>query len=167
MTGIMHLTGRYAELCSQKNRNRGAQRSGLSASGPLMNQHTDILTLEDIKQLVNEFYGRVRAHEVLGPIFDARIGDRWPEHLEKMYTFWQTVLLDEHTYFGSPFPPHANLPVDQSHFQMWMGIFTQTVDDLFQGQKADEAKWRGAKMAQMFSMKIDYLRNNPRTNILV
>jgi hemoglobin len=166
LTRIMVLTGRYAELCDHKTESGALPHFGCFISGPLMNQPTDILSLGDIKLLVNEFYCRIRSHEVLGPIFDARIDDRWPQHLEKMYTFWQTVLLDEHTYFGSPFPPHANLPVDESHFNMWMGVFTQTVDDLFQGQKADEAKWRSAKMAQMFSIKIEHLRNNPRTSIL-
>lgn len=71
-----------------------------------MDQH-DILSLEDVKLLVNTFYGKVREDETLAQIFNERIKDRWPEHLEKMYRFWQTVLLEEQTYFGAPFPPHA------------------------------------------------------------
>ncbi|MFD2145824.1 group III truncated hemoglobin [Mucilaginibacter antarcticus] len=62
-----------------------------------------ILTLDDIKLLVDTFYDRIRTDELLAPIFNQRIQDRWPIHLEKMYKFWQTVLLEEHTYFGSPF----------------------------------------------------------------
>ena len=121
----------------------------------------EILTLDDIKLLVDTFYGKVQKDEHIGPIFNERIQDRWPQHLAKMYTFWQTVLLGEHTYFGSPFPPHANLPVDGSHFQRWMALFTETVDELFSGEKADEAKWRGGKMAEMFQYKIEYMRKNP------
>ena len=67
----------------------------------------DISDIEDIKLMVNAFYDQIRENEVLGPIFNGIIQDRWPQHLEKMYTFWQTILLEEHTYFGSPFPPHA------------------------------------------------------------
>ncbi|EPB65566.1 hypothetical protein ANCCEY_15368, partial [Ancylostoma ceylanicum] len=33
-----------------------------------------------------------------------------------MYRFWQTILLDEHTYYGAPFPPHARMPLEQHHF---------------------------------------------------
>src|SRR3954463_4045406 len=80
----------------------------------------DVVDLDDVKLLVNTFYGKVRTDETLSNIFNERIGDRWPEHLEKMYRFWQTVLLEEHTYFGTPFPPHANLPVHQFHFEKWV-----------------------------------------------
>lgn len=125
-----------------------------------MTAQADIQNLEDIQLLVNSFYDRVRKNELLGPIFNERIGDRWPEHLEKMYRFWQTVLLEDHTYFGSPFPPHAQLPVDQVHFDTWLQLWHSTVDQYFQGRKADEAKWRGDKMAAMFLHKIDYYRSN-------
>jgi hemoglobin len=118
----------------------------------------EILSIADIKLLVDRFYDRVRADEFLGPVFNERIGDRWPVHLEKMYRFWQTVLLGEHTYFGSPFPPHAQLPVSHAHFEKWMELFTGTIDELFTGEKADEAKWRAAKMAEMFEIKIEHFR---------
>lgn len=119
----------------------------------------DILTLDDVKNLVDTFYDKIRKNELLGPIFNERIQDRWPQHLEKMYTFWQTVLLKDHTYFGSPFVPHAHLPVDNVHFNTWVGLFNSTVDDLFEGNLAEEAKWRGAKMAEMFESKINHYRN--------
>jgi hemoglobin len=120
-----------------------------------------ILSLEDIKLLVNTFYGKVRKDELLGPVFDKRIDDRWPHHLEKMYTFWQTTLLGEHTYTGRPFPPHATLPVDHRHFTRWVSLFTETIDELFTGEKAEEAKWRASKIAEMFEMKVWHFQNNP------
>jgi hemoglobin len=119
----------------------------------------EIITLEDIKKLVDTFYEKVREDELIGRIFNERIQNRWPQHLEKMYTFWQTVLLGEHTYFGSPFPPHANLPISHNHFERWMQLFNQTLDELFTGEKAEEAKWRAAKMAEIFESKIEYYKN--------
>ena len=119
-----------------------------------MVQLKDILTLEDCKTLVDNFYGKVRKDPLIGPIFDQVIQDRWPEHLEKMYRFWQTVLLEDHTYFGSPFPPHANLPVEWVHFEKWLELFNQTIDEHFTGEVAAEARWRANKMAEMFNFKI-------------
>ncbi|MBK8749254.1 MAG: group III truncated hemoglobin [Saprospiraceae bacterium] len=118
----------------------------------------DILTIEDVKQLVDLFYDKIRADDLLGPIFNERIQNLWAVHLEKMYCFWQTVLLGEHTYFGSPFPSHAQLPVGHQHFVKWMALFNHTVDELFTGEKATEAKWRAAKMAEMFEMKIEHYK---------
>lgn len=126
----------------------------------------DIITLEDIRKLVDAFYEKVRQDELLGPIFNDRIQDRWPQHLEKMYTFWQTVLLHEQAYHGSPFPPHAQLPIDQSHFERWMELFIATVDTLFAGEKANDAKWRAGKMAQMFQSKIEYYKTRGFKHLL-
>ncbi len=126
----------------------------------------DILSLEDVKLLVDTFYGKVRKDEFIGPIFDERIQDRWPEHLAKMYTFWQTVLLGEHTYYGSPFPPHAQLPVERPHFERWLSLFSETLDELFNGEVAQEAIWRANKMAEMFQFKINHYRNNSANSLI-
>ena len=125
-----------------------------------MTERKQILFQENVKQLVDTFYEKVRKDELLGNIFNERIQNRWSEHLEKMYRFWQTLLLDEHTYFGSPFPPHASMPVTAAHFERWRKLFDETVDELFIGEKADEAKWRAEKMAEMFLYKIEYYKNN-------
>lgn len=126
----------------------------------------DIIQLEDVKLLVDTFYGKVREDELIGPVFNDRIQDRWPQHLAKMYTFWQTVLLGEHTYYGSPFPPHAKLPVEKEHFERWLELFSQTLDELFTGEVANEAMWRANKMAEMFQYKINHYRQNA-TNSLI
>ncbi len=126
----------------------------------------DIKNIEDIKLMVDTFYGKIREDEKLKDIFNNKIEDRWTAHLEKMYRFWQTVLLNEHTYFGSPFLPHAKLPVDATHFEQWLHIFNETVDSLFEGEKATRAKWQGQRMAEMFHSKIEYYRNNSATPLI-
>lgn len=122
----------------------------------------DITSLDDIKLFVDAFYTQVQQDQLIGPIFNSVIQDRWAVHLEKMYGFWQTVLLNERAYSGSPFPPHAKLPIEKQHFDRWLELFNSTIDINFKGDKADEAKWRAAKMAEMFRYKIDYLnKQNP------
>ena len=126
----------------------------------------EIINIIDIKLLVDTFYNKVREDELLADLFNNKIGDRWPEHLEKMYRFWQTVLLEEHTYHGSPFLPHAKLPVNLEHFERWLTLFNKTVDDLFEGEKAERAKWQGQRMAEMFHAKIEYHRSNDSTPLI-
>ena len=126
----------------------------------------DISNIEDIQLMVDTFYSNIRKDELLGPIFDEKIGNRWTEHLEKMYRFWQTILLEEHTYSGSPFPPHKQLPIEKQHFNRWMEIFTNTVDSLFTGRLAEEAKLRGQNMAEMFNHKIEYFRHEAKHPLL-
>lgn len=121
----------------------------------------DIIDINDIRQLVDSFYGKVRNDKLIGPIFIGAIGNEWPTHLDKMYRFWQTVLLGDHTYFGSPFPPHSKMPLEQKHFDTWLSLWKETVDSQFTGKTAEEAKWRADKMAVMFLSKLEYYRDNP------
>ncbi|MGW8123492.1 group III truncated hemoglobin [Roseivirga echinicomitans] len=127
---------------------------------------TEILHLNDIKLLVDTFYGKVRKDELLADIFDGIIKNKWPQHLEKMYRFWQTILLGEHTYYGSPFAPHAHMPIDGQHFERWIELFYSTIDELFEGEKAEEAKWRAKKMADMFLLKIEYYKERDSKPLL-
>ncbi|PZF74755.1 group III truncated hemoglobin [Taibaiella soli] len=126
----------------------------------------DIATIEDVRILVDDFYTDVRADPLFGDIFNNILEHRWPQHLEKMYRFWQTVLLEEHTYQGSPFLPHAKMPLDTTHFSAWVSLWHRIVDKHFAGERAEEAKWRGNKMAVMFLSKIEYYREHPATPLL-
>lgn len=118
----------------------------------------DIENINDIKKMVNVFYAKVQKDDLIGPIFNERIQSHWPEHLEKLYSFWQGILLNERTYIGHPFPPHAQLPIDKQHFDRWLYLFTETVDSLFAGNKANEAKSRAYNIAGVFQNRLNNMR---------
>ncbi|MFI5451379.1 group III truncated hemoglobin [Pedobacter sp. UC225_61] len=125
----------------------------------------DIENIQDIQQLVAAFYEKIQKDVLLGDLFAAKIGD-WPKHLEKMYRFWETVLLEQHTYSGSPFLPHATMPLTGQHFDRWLAIWKETINLYFQGIKANEAKWRGEAMAAMFLAKIEFYNGATRTALI-
>lgn len=125
----------------------------------------DIETLNDIKKMVDHFYGKVRKDELIGPIFNEKIQNHWAEHLSKLYSFWQSILLGEQTYTGFPFPPHRQLPISKEHFDRWLLLFTETMDSLFTGPTANEAKNRAYKIADIFQDKLDYIRNKSNNKI--
>lgn len=122
--------------------------------------------MDDIKKIVDSFYSKIQIDQLLGGIFNGIIKDNWPLHLEKMYRFWQTVLLDDHTYKGSPFVPHARLPLEQQHFDRWLHLFNAVIDEYFEGANATKAKLQGERMATMFLSKIQYYKANPLIPIL-
>jgi len=114
----------------------------------------------DIKLLVDEFYSQVREDDLIGPVFNGVIEDRWPLHLEKMYGFWETICFDVRKYSGSPFQKHAPLPIEAKHFDRWLSLFTATVDRYFAGEKAEEVKKRAKNMGLMFQYKLEHLKNS-------
>ncbi len=125
----------------------------------------DINKLEDVELLVNTFYGRVQEDELLGPIFNDVIQDRWPTHLNTMYKFWQSILLDQNTYTGQPFLKHINLGIEENHFARWLYLFHSTVDELFEGTVAEDAKKRSAQIAGTFNSKLNFIRSEKKLNL--
>ena len=82
-----------------------------------------------IERLVHAFYTKVRADEVLGPVFDARIRD-WEPHLSRMCAFWSSVALMTGRYHGTPMAKHMSLPIDADHFDRWLELFEQAAREI-------------------------------------
>lgn len=121
----------------------------------------DIQNWGDIELMVNTFYQEVRKDDLIGPIFASRIADdAWPKHLQRMYTFWAAILLNEPGYSGQPFEKHRDMPIDQIHFDRWVSLFHQNVDAQFEGPIANEAKHRAELMAHIFMAKLLTIRSS-------
>ena len=116
----------------------------------------EIENIEDIRVFVDNFYTRVRADELIGPIFMEKIGD-WQPHLDKMYAFWNAALFGVAGFRGNPFARHAPLKIDRQHFDRWLQLFYATIDERFEGLIADDAKKRAALMANMFLYRLQQL----------
>src|SRR3546814_18123182 len=67
----------------------------VSMSGDILDKLDDA----GLKNVVNNFYGRVRDDTELGPVFDDAISD-WPPHIGKMVDFWSSVMLTTGRYKG-------------------------------------------------------------------
>lgn len=104
----------------------------------------DITTEADIKNLIDAFYVRVRQDDVIGYIFNDIAHVDWDHHLPRMYAFWEFLLLGKDTYKGNPFEVHKKLnqmvTLRSDHFDRWVQLFTETIDEHFSGLGAEEAK---------------------------
>lgn len=124
-----------------------------------MNQtKKDIENRSDIELLVNRFYQRVRKDALIGPIFNERIGNHWAEHLQKLYEFWDSRLLTGATYGGNPLQAHRPLPIGAQHFERWLTLWEQTVNDFFEGSKADEAIEKAHKIGSFFEKRLEEMK---------
>jgi hemoglobin len=97
------------------------------------------LNKESIATLVHAFYGDVRTDAVLGPVFNAAIGDRWETHLGRIVDFWCTVMLKTEPFQGNVFGKHMALAgIEPDHFRRWLTLFEATAARLFDAPIADE-----------------------------
>ena len=119
---------------------------------------SDIESALDIQRLIDSFYDSVKIDAVIGYIFSEVAAVNWEQHLPVMYAFWESLLLGSNTYEGNPMVKHIQLnkqtPLDKTHFDRWLSLFVQTVDEHFEGKKAEEAKTRAANIAHLMLYKI-------------
>jgi hemoglobin len=118
----------------------------------------DIKNREDIMILVNSFYNHVKRDKLIGPIFNDAAKIDWNTHLPKMYDFWETVLLGTGSYSGNTLKKHLDLnnhfKLLGSHFDHWLILFKTTIDELFEGPTAQQAKNKADSIATVIKIKI-------------
>jgi hemoglobin len=118
-----------------------------------MNTEFTALTEQHISELVRRFYQRASANENLSGIFEAVITD-WDAHHRVVENFWSHALLNTDRYQGSPYPQHTRLPLRLEHFDIWLGLFRDTVREVLPTEAADRAIARAELMAESFKIGI-------------
>ena len=112
---------------------------------------------EEIGELVDRFYAKVRVDPDIGPIFNAAIDD-WPAHLNLLKSFWSTVLLMDRSYKGDPLSKHLPLSLDPPHFARWLTLFEETAREVMQPEHAEVIIEKSHRIAQNFQAAIAYHR---------
>lgn len=122
----------------------------------------DIETRRDIERLVNIFYEKIAADQLLGYIFNDVAKVHWEKHLPVMYDFWENIILFTGTYQGNPMNLHRHLhhitPLNESHFQQWNELFVTTVNELFEGKNAALAKQKAISISNIIKDKLTQSR---------
>ena len=128
-----------------------------------MPQQKDIENRKDIELLVDTFYKKVLKDKTIGYIFNKVAKIDWEKHLPLMYNFWETTILHKASYKGNPMKIHIDLnvkePLKKEHFDQWLSMFNETVDELFHGEKAELAKTRALSIATVIQIKIHQASN--------
>ncbi len=122
----------------------------------------DIESRDDVETLVDTFYEKVKRNLTLGYIFTDVAKVDWPHHLPRMYSFWSSILLGEQSYQGNPMIKHIELsritPLTEAEFSEWLRLFHETLDELFEGENAAEARTRAENIARLMLFKIQSAR---------
>ena len=120
-----------------------------------------------VRDVVYGFYDKIRADELLGPIFNGAIADEeWPHHLAKMCDFWSATLLRTSRYQGRPLPPHLALPgIGEEHFRRWLTLFKATVEQLCPPPVAALFFERALRIAHSFRLAIAFNRGEDTMDV--
>jgi hemoglobin len=116
----------------------------------------DIETREDCERIVRAFYEKAMADEKIGWIFTDVAELDLEAHIPVITNFWATNLLGAMSYKGGAFGVHGRLHqkaaggLRKEHFERWLVLWCQTVDELYDGPIAAAAKVHGLRVANAF-----------------
>lgn len=117
---------------------------------------------EDIELLVNSFYNKVVKDETIGFFFKDVIKVDWDKHLPKMYSFWESILFGQMSYKGNPmavhFPINQMEAMEKKHFEKWLELWKQTIEENFTGQNASMAIKKSENIANLMAYKMEMAR---------
>ena len=118
----------------------------------------DIENRADLEKLLEIFYKKVFKDDLISHFFTEVVPLNLETHIPVIADFWESVLLDGRGYRKNVMEIHLNISekskIEKKHLDRWVKIFSETVDELFEGSKASLAKQRAASIATMMNIKI-------------
>lgn len=121
------------------------------------------ITQAQLATLIPDFYARVRADGVIGPVFAGAI-DSWPPHLDKLVAFWSSVMLTTGRYKGNPMAAHMKhlASITPPMFDRWLALWAQVTADTLPAGIAAELQAKAERIAQSLKLAL-YFRLPLRT----
>ena len=120
----------------------------------------DIETREDIELLIGRFYEKMLDDMVIGFIFTDIAKLNLEEHKSIICDFWETVLFNRPAYKRGPevmrvhHELNKKIALKKGHFTRWLYLFSTTIDELFEGERAERAKERANSIASLMQKRL-------------
>ena len=120
------------------------------------------ITEAQIADLIPRFYTRVRADDLLGPVFDSAIDD-WPPHLRKLMDFWSSVMLTTGRFKGNPMLAHMKhlATLKPEMFDRWLALWAGTTAEHLPAPMAAQLQSKAERIAQSLKLAL-WFRLPPR-----
>jgi hemoglobin len=128
------------------------------SSVDVVRERHDIEDRADCERLVRAFYSRAMVDPLIGYLFVDVAKLDLEAHVPVIASFWETVLLGARSYSGGAFRPHVELHQKagllSGHFERWLVLWNETVDELFAGERAELAKEHAVRVARAFYARL-------------
>jgi len=118
------------------------------------------ITEEDITALTNVFYTWVRKDDLLGPVFNTKIGigdEEWAPHIQHINDFWSGIFLKTERFSGNPMAKHAPLPgLTPAHFTRWLELFAKAGEQTLSPAKQEHFNITAKRIAKSLQMGLAF-----------
>lgn len=120
----------------------------------------DVASRNDLERMLAAFYSKVFQDEVIGRFFTQVVPLDLKTHLPVITDFWEAIVFNKHTYRKNVMQVHQHIhqlsPIRKEHLDRWVTSFTETVDEFFEGSKAELMKQRAASVATLMNIKLNH-----------
>lgn len=118
----------------------------------------DIESYDDIHALILAFYKQVRQDEMIAYIFNDVMKVDWDYHVPIICRFWESMLLGRASFKGNPMLTHIEInkkeKLTEAHFERWLNLWKQTIDNMYAGKVAENAKFRAETIGKLMLYKL-------------
>jgi hemoglobin len=119
------------------------------------------ISRDNIYKMVMTFYAHILgSNNSVSDVFISKLGDNlnsaiWKKHIELLTNFWATMILQEEGYDGNPVAKHIDMPLNKESFSVWLDMFFEVIDDLYEKEAGAIFKQRAVNISQNFINKLN------------
>lgn len=119
----------------------------------------DIENRDDIILIMRNFYDRLLKDQSINFFFTKAtdVDQHLEKHFDILATFWEQGLFLTGGYSNNMFQIHKDIhdkhPFTHEHFEIWLDYLYTSIDESFDGPKADQMKKMALNMATVMRIK--------------
>ncbi len=130
---------------------------------------TKIKNRDDLDFLIRRFYEKALPDPEIGFFFTEIAEVDLEVHIPKITGFWERLLFRTGSFNGNPYQTHKLLDIrstmEPHHFQRWLTLFHQTIDENFEGERAETLKCNAKSIAIRMSHALSAAHMSPATAV--
>lgn len=120
----------------------------------------DIESREELEEFLRAFYKKAFADELIGHFFTEVIPLDLNIHIPVIANFWESIVFNKPSYRKNVMEVHQHIhhlsKIQKHHLDRWVKLFTETLDDIFEGPKAELMKQRARSIATLMDIKLNH-----------
>ena len=126
----------------------------------MSNELRDIETREDIVRLLQLFYTKAFKDDLIGRFFTVVVPLDLDTHIPVIADFWESIVFGTRGYRKNVMEVHQHIhhlsTIKKEHLERWVQLFTGTVSELYEGNKAELMKQRAISIANLMNIKLNH-----------
>lgn len=120
----------------------------------------DIESREDLEAFLKAFYKKAFADELIGHFFTEVVPLDLKTHIPVIADFWESIIFNKYNYRKNVMEVHQHIhnlsKIKKEHLDRWVKIFTETLDENFEGTKTELMKQRARSIATLMDIKLNH-----------